>query len=344
MFLIQNSARLTSPKRWFYFLRFLRIAMEPNANSKLLTNTVERLTRILDGFSFESDIVVNELRKLLRFVLPPEEIEDDFPISSAGDEFHWTELPFHLIDICRRPTYYNKSKIIRMLEERRHFIFANFLVAEEMMNFLTHNPRYITKPEEYLQIVLNPMSPLYVSGYPFLKVLLSLPLGKDAQNVIHELPALGAPVVHSMKVCSRFYRSLGNTTVTPRQVKRLLDIFLAFPSVGGAVMLARAFIRAEFTDVVALILGNLSVAVLQFYLVYLLAAKFYNDIERNDKGRFQEALGRVMAVLPKLSRAVALSRLIEGRVDAGFALSLAETDDHGLLAQIEGQLKPHSDE
>jgi hypothetical protein len=347
MLVIKNAGDVTNAKRWFYFSRFLRIAIAKEDSQTLKVNTAEYFAEIVQKFDIDSPIVIAEIRKLVLcirdFGLSLESIATKFPHfspmeSKETDEFFGTELPSAIMGILRHLTLYPRSEVIKMLDERRDKLFANFLVARELMTSLNNDPSYITRPENYLTICLVPTSPVFFDARNFCLCLLSH--GNVAiemlRPIIEHLVDVAFSVPHTIEVCGWFHEALASELLfsgpamaryEANKVQKLQSIFVKQPSISTFTVLSNVFSGAQFADPLGSLFGQLAFLESNFYLVYVMTAKYFSRMTDAHALEFRTQLAKIVGSFPKKSRGMAFQQIPLRRAALGYLLALAETDD-----------------
>jgi hypothetical protein len=349
MWFIEHLSDLTRPKQWFYFLRFLRIAIGDSESVKLVKNTAEFVSHFLQQVPVTDAPVLMEVTKLLLRVLPWAKVQAigskipaigtiAFRGTKENDEYFTTEVPSLLIAIAKTPFAHPKPEILKLLEERREKLFANFLVAEEMMLALQSDSSLITRPEGYLTLVLSPTSPLYPKAGNFLKLLFKLPgfSLSDFQPMIDNLWIFGYSVPLSFEVCVWFYEALGSDArYQTQKVQRVQNLFITNQSLVGARIVADVFATAGFADSLSLLFGGLAVLASNFYLAFLIAYRYYRLVDDTRRSRFLTTLRAIAVAFPRKSREKSLFAVAHGLTDCGFLLAVAETSDQNVLDALQ---------
>jgi hypothetical protein len=347
MLLIKNVGELKNAKRWFYFSRFLRIAIAKEESRTLKANTAEIFPQLLQTFDMSYSIVIAEMRKLVfsicNFGLLFESIVTRFPCFAPmeckeSDEFFATELPSVILNLFRHLPLYPRSELIKILDERREKLFGNFLIARELMTILTNDPSYITHPESYLSFCLVPNSPLFFEGRGFCMCLLChghVPL-ETLRPAIESLPDLAFSVPHTMEVCWWFYEAISamlmlegsaNGRYETNKLQKLQAIFVQNPSIPTFQVLSDVFAAAQFTDPLGPLFGQLAFLESQFYLVYVITARYFSRMTEERTRDFQTKLAKTVELFPKKSRGMAFQQIPLRRAGLGYLLALADTDD-----------------
>jgi hypothetical protein len=128
MLMFQRLAELKSDMRWFDFLRFMRlsIVLDEKKAEGYKRNTREWLKDILAAFAQQSSTVVNELCRLLQFVIPADgirQIADSYPrlapalFRTFQEADYFTEVPSLILDVVRHADQYPNGDVTRLLDD-----------------------------------------------------------------------------------------------------------------------------------------------------------------------------------------------------------------------------------
>jgi hypothetical protein len=206
-----------------------------------------------------------------------------------------------------------------------------------MMKFLAADQSYITQPDGYIALTLVPTSPIYPFAGPFLKILFSMPgvVLSPFQSTVNALHITAYSVPLSIEVCVWFYEALGkDLRCQTQKVQRIQNLFIANPSIKGALVVADVFATAGFSDSLSLLFGTFAVLQSHFYLAFVIAFRYYGKMDVERKAAFSATLTPIVAAFPYKSRAKSLFAVTVGLVDFGFQLALAETSNPDLLEAI----------
>jgi hypothetical protein len=355
MLLFQQISALTSPKKWFYFLRFLRlsIVVDQKKAETYRRNTGERVRDIMTAFKFESDAVIAELCRLLESTFPVELIHqktDQYPLISPvlyrqfQEADYFTEVPSVILDILSHCSQYPKASVVKLLEERRPLILSNCVLAQEVIWFLSENLSYVSKPEGYLPALLDPSSGLFVPAAPFTERLFEQCLGAlgGLDQALTRIRIDGYAAASATSISSAYYRARAKASVAgdsaellqTQEFLQLIEIFLLNPTASICRELSRILeAAARFLDAVGILIGRLLQSPGRFVWTVVLASSFYERAAKEQQSHIRQRVDEVPNLTPK-SRKLALTRVFGGHKDEAFAIALAETDDDEILGRI----------
>jgi hypothetical protein len=337
-------------------LRFLRLTTAFEADDRKIEaykkNTAERLPAILKVCVWDSDVLQIEIAALLTALLPSYKIDaiseghaDLWAVLCRtppnGDDDARFEIPSFVMSALRTPEAFSP----KVLEERCEAMLSNYILGDELIRFLSANQAFVTKPEKYLPVVANPGSPYFVTGADFMRNLFQQSASVScAQNGIDRIPVEGYSVPHAISICTEYYKAMTKLTSTmfsPHQYEMgALDqvrmVFVANPNFCNSSLLQEAVMEAsDFLDVLRLLFESLAMLDHGFFLIWLIALKYYEAGSEAEQIRFEGTLNELAPKLPFRSREYALREILEKNFDAGFCLSLCESNDTEVIAHIE---------
>jgi hypothetical protein len=357
MLMMQHLSELKSDKRWWYFLRFLRLTLilDEHKIEVYKRNTAEWMKHILAVFEPKSDVIICELCSLLSYLFPAEALRQHieqwpqfgpvlFRTVQEGDDF--TEVPSLILEIVRHHNQFARHDVVRLLEDRRNIVLSDFVLADEALKFLTQNPAFITKVDVYLSAILDAGSPLFQMGAPLAAALMmraSTSL-RNYQSAIDMIPIKGYSLPGAMTLSSAFYRAMikvfeaseSAQRFEVQELRQIADLFLLNPSVGNCQHISKTLAEvSHFVDFVSgVLLGTLIGIEGQFIFVLLLANTYFASSVQWEQERFVAVLGQTEGLQPR-SRKLALIRMAERRINEAFLFAAAETDDEAILEAIE---------
>jgi hypothetical protein len=234
-------------------------------------------------------------------------------------------------------------EISRLLDERPSLIFSDFLLADEVFQFLVKNPTLLLRPDLYLAAILDSSSPLFQIGSTLAISLIPNAANlKNYQGAI-DLITLNAAIESAIPVSSAFYdamiRNFAASEVPHRfeiqYMRQNAELFMLSPSVANSQSVSKTLIdESEFFDSLSTVLfARLLKIEHGFMFVLLVAKKYFASAPTMERQRFVGMLQK--AELKPKSRATALLRMTEGKMDEAFLFSAAESDDETTLAAID---------
>jgi hypothetical protein len=356
MLIFQQLSALTSDKRWFYCLRFLRLTMTVD-DSKVEVyrrNTAEWMKDIFSVFTPQSDAAMNELCQLLKSVFPLDVLRQRaeqyvrlaptlFRSFQEGDYF--TEVPSLILEVVHYPAQYGKHDVTKLIEERRGLVLSNFLLAHGVIDFLAQNPTYLSKPDGYVSALLDSASPLFPIGEKLVTQVLprcSASL-RSYETAIALLRINGYSLPSAIPVSSAYYRAMMKASAGSdaphrfevQELNQLTELFLLSPSISNWRPFADVLSDvSEFFDSMRLLFERL-VGIGHGFLFVLLIAKAHLAVAPAlERARFIEMVRKTAGIHPT-SRRLALLRLSEKKIDAAFWFAAAESNDEGALAPLD---------
>jgi hypothetical protein len=360
MLLFQQLARLSSPKKWFYFLRFIRLSLvvDDKKSDGYRRNTREWMKDILAASPPESESVVTELCRLLQALFPADALRqyaDQHPILGfnlyrtfqEGDSF--TEVPSLILDIVAHHTQYPYTDVIRLLDDRKGIVLSVPVMAETVITFLMENPTYLLHPETYLPALVDPMSAIFVAAAPFTVQLFSqcpssLP---NFEFAITAIRVGNYSASAAVPISAAYYQAMAKASASPDLARRLqmqgvlqlTELFLLNPSAASCKALSEAVADTlKFFDSVSLLLGRLFAIDSRFVWLLALTNRYLAVAGDAQRSKFIAQLGDKGDLVPK-SRKIAMLKLTQRRKQEAFALGLAETDDDTVIDRVTRELR-----
>lgn len=358
MLVMEHSNELKSPKRWFFFLRFLRLTTQKGGDDDMKTAvyskiTAERLPTILKSFDIDAAFVVDELCHLVKSVMLSQvnTLAETCPALNRLRDMDDTEpemldIPSRIIDVFRTSDRFKKSTLKKFIEEHRDgFILKNMLVAEKFVDFMMTHQDMVSKLDPYFSAFMDPTSPLFPMSAELLVKWLNqstTPL-KSHQTQIESLSLCGYSVDMACEVCQAFYEmmircsSASETAHKYRiqELHQLQNIFVVNPTLRNYRNLTTMLIdNSEFLDSLSCILRKLTIIESGFSYVFLAAWKYFSDAAPGEQERFAKTFRELNTIFPKKSRSVALSLLVEKKFDEAFLVALTETDNEEEIANV----------
>jgi hypothetical protein len=115
---------------------------------------------------------------------------------------------------------------------------------------------------------------------------------------------------------------------------------VALPTVSYARQCVSLLVTAsEFFDSIALVLGNLATLDHSFYVMCLVASKYYNESSAEEREKFMAAVDIYTSAFPLRSRELAIKAAVAGERDLAFRLALAETSDEQIITGIQSEFQ-----
>jgi hypothetical protein len=350
---------MSSPKKWFYFLRFIRMSLvlDDKKADGYRRNTREWMKHILAAPRPESESVAKELCRLLQALFPADALRqyaDQHPELAShlyrafqeGDYF--TEVPSLILDIVAHHTQYPKDRVARLLDDRKCLTLSVPVLAETVINFLMENPASLLHPETYLPALVDPSSALFVAATPFTVQLFSqcansLPAFEFAITAIR---VGNYSVSAAVPISAAYYRAMAKASTSPDLARRLqmqgvlqlTELLLLNPTAVSCKALSDAVVDTlKFFDSVSLLLGRL-VAIDSGFVWLLALTDRYLAAAGDSRSKFIAQLSDKRDLAPK-SRKMAMLSLAQRRKQEAFAFGLAETDDDTVLNRISRELR-----
>jgi hypothetical protein len=359
MLMFQQLSSLKSAKRWFYFLRFLRLSavLDDSKTEAYRRNTAEWMKDIFSVFTVQSDAAINELCRLMQFVFSVDGLRQYptlmpilFRSFQEGDYF--TEVPSLILEVTRHHAQYSKHDVTKLLEERRSIVLSDFVLAESVFNFLNHNPGFLTKVDPYLSSILDCTSPLFAIGWQLATQLIPLCSSslRSYDTLIAHIRISGYSLPSAIPVSSAYFRAMMRAFAAHesphrfevQELGQLTELFLTNPSISNWRLFAQALAdSSEYCDSLRLLVERLVGTGHGFIFVLLISNQHFTTSADFEQARFVSLLADTGGIHPK-SRKVALLRASERKIDDAFWAALAETDDDAVLAQIAHKFDPPS--
>jgi hypothetical protein len=179
-------------------------------------------------------------------------------------------------------------------------------------------------------------------GKLFSRVLDSL---RTYGPIIESLPEKGYAIDDAIPITSLYWGALKTSAKNMSRCRTLgltqiHKIFVARPTVSNARHFVSLLVTAsEFFDSIALVLGNLATLDHSFYVMCLVAAKYYNDSSAEEREKFMAAVDIYTSAFPLKSRELAVKAAVAGDSDLAFRLALAETSDEQIIACIQSEFR-----
>jgi hypothetical protein len=356
MLLFQQIAALSSPRKWFFFLRFIRLSLVVDAKKAegYRRNTREWMKDILAAPIPESEAVAKELSRLLQALFPADALRpyaDQYPVLATllyrafqeGDYF--TEVPSVILDVVAHHAQYPGADVARLLDDRKALALSVPILAAAVIDFLMDNPAALLHPEAYLPALVDPSSALFVAAAPFTARLFSqcaaaLPAFEFAVAAIRVGSYSAAAAV---PISAAYYSAMARASASPDLARRLqiqgmlqlAELFLLSPTAASCAALAEAIgATLKFFDPVPLLLGRLIAIDSRFVWLLALTERYLAAAGDAQQANLAESIGRARDLLPK-SRRIAMLRLAQRKKQEAFAFGLAETDDDAVLDRIQ---------
>jgi hypothetical protein len=359
MLLLQGASGLQKSNSWMYFLRFLRLTLNlGNDKNKLATyrhHTAEQMTKsIIKLYDFSYDIVNAEFAVLLASLFSAESFGEQFPnlrdflrrpLPDVQDA--WILSPSFLLLMTRYADYYPKAEVIRIVEDQRKMVFGNFLAAEELMNFFAANPSFLSKPDLYLPLVIQPELPLFSTGTQFIELVLKQagPALKTCQDAICNIALTGYSVPTAVFLTREYYKAMIRAfSVTEsaaryevQSLQQVQDLFMAYPTLQNGIAFCDALIEmSDFFDSLNLVVEKLPPVEQCFYVAFVMLAKYYRTLSNSDKERFVSAFGSTKAALGN-ARIASVELIVANNLDCGFMLAAVDPTDDAVIETIRGE-------
>jgi hypothetical protein len=184
----------------------------------------------------------------------------------------------------------------------------------------------------FLDLILKANAPFLSNVHKnLIPCLLNIVPDPKFETFFKKLPRIGYSIPNAIFYARQYYYIFTSDEQWFRldEVKLCESIFLHNPSNANAMELAMCLVEntASF-DCLFLMLGKLSLMEERFVSVFLLIFEFLKNVCDSDmKEEFRKAVDHVVGSLPFASRGLALSYLLEGKMDAAFLCALRESDD-----------------
>jgi hypothetical protein len=355
MLMFQQLSALKSNKRWFYFLRFLRLTLVTDEKKAegYRRNTREWMKDVLGAFTAQSDVIAHELCALLQAVCPPDEIRQKSeqkpqlaPIvyRTFQEADYFTEVPSLILDIVAHHTQYPKADVVRLIDDRKVLILSEPILAETMVGFLRANPTFTSKVESFLPALLDPSSGLFVSGASWTVQLLSQWTGSlgNYESAMTLIRVGGYSPSCSVPISSAYYRArlklspAGDSAqrLKMQELLQLTELFLQNPDSQTCQELSAVLVDSgKFFDSTSLLLGRVAAIDSRFAWVAIVAGRYLAAVAEPQRGEFATRVSETHALAPK-SRTLALKCVTEGHNEEAFAYANAETGEESVLDRI----------
>ena len=331
MSLIERIHEIRKPKKFFYFLRFLRVNFVVQQNSKetlaVKKNTIEHFNSIIQCIqSFYEDYIIYEFIKLITDIYNPNEqikiAESTFPnfaISSL--------VPCNIIQSKRKrkiPSFVNFliSKAFQLPTDVVTQFFTRYsskllscdILSDMTINFMTANHRCITSfsvASVYISNILNTHSPLFIKGEFILPIFFQMCHNHldNFSNMLDKLPVLGYSLPFALNLVISFYSILEKSilendkntdkkksimSLKIKEVRTAQAIYQTYPTIFAALKLSDIFISSqEYIDALAIIFGKLILIESGFIGVFCIAVKYYRAFNDKEKKRFEDQVKRL---------------------------------------------------
>jgi hypothetical protein len=139
--LLARASEMRKPKHWFYFLRCLRMIS--------LEFPIDSIRSLLAESGLNCDQAALDLDLLMRKACST---ADDYralsPLSNRfvdeGGEFVPPDVPSAILSVFRSAGQRSSPDLARLLDEQRHLILSNVILATALRRFLCQNPSLIS--------------------------------------------------------------------------------------------------------------------------------------------------------------------------------------------------------
>jgi hypothetical protein len=354
MLMFQQISSLKNDKRWFYFLRFMRITLvlDEKKTEGYRRNTREWFKDILTGFTVESDVVLGELCRLLQSVFSADVIRQkadqhqqfgSVMYRSFQESDYFTEIPSLILDIIAHHTQYPKTDVVRLLDERKSLILSNHLLAEIVISFFKENPTFLAKPDGWFAGLLDPLSGLFVTASDSITQLFSqFPSAVgNHESAMTLIRVSGYSASCSIPISSSYYRarvksSPGDSAqrLEMQELLQLTELFLVNPNASSCHAIVGKLVEAsKFFDCVSFLLGRLIGISGHFGWVVIVASRYLAAVSESQRAQLITRVSESQKLKPK-SRGLAMKRVTEQKKEEAFALALAETDDESVIDRV----------
>jgi hypothetical protein len=197
---------------------------------------------------------------------------------------YFIEIPSLILHVLHYSYKYSKMEISRLLDERSSLIFSEFLLPDEVFQFLVKTLSLLFTPDLYFTATLNSSSPLFqIRSTLTISLIPNVANLKNYQAAINRI-TLNAVIQNAIPVSSAFYDGMIRNFAA-KEVPHLFEIqhmrqnaelFMLSSSAANSQAVSKTLIdESEFFDSLSTVLFARLLKIEHGFMFVLLVAKKY---------------------------------------------------------------------